>query len=497
MPRFLLSIDQGTTSTRAMVFDEQALPVGKHQIELRQYFPEAGWVEHDPEEIWQTVLTCCHEAVKKAQLSFADIAAIGITNQRETTVIWDRRTSIPIYRAIVWQDRRTHALCKAISQAGHEAMIQAKTGLLLDPYFSASKIAWLLQQIPDAQHRANQGELAFGSIDCFLLWRLTGGKSHITDATNAARTLLFNIHTQQWDNELLTIFQIPPDILPAVFDNTADFGVTHTSLFGRNIPIYAMAGDQQAALVGQACFEPGMVKSTYGTGTFLMLNTGDTAVISHNHLLTTIGYRLQGKVTYALEGSVFSAGSTIRWLRDNLRLIKNASETEAMAASLENNGGVYLIPAFTGLGAPYWLPEARASLQGLTHNTQIAHIVRAALEAIAYQTQDILAAMLADSAGHVRLTEIRVDGGMVSNNWLMQFLADILNLPVRRAMVNETTALGVAYLAGLQAGLFKSLTQVSASWQSDRCFSPVMGEEQRLMLYRDWELAVKHIIPPL
>jgi glycerol kinase len=489
MANLLLAIDQGTTSTRVMIFNEIGQAVSQYQVELKQYFPDSGWVEHDPEEIWQTTLTCCQQAVDQSNLVFNDILAIGITNQRETTIIWDRATGEVIHKAIVWQDRRTSDLCQHLHNAGHEALVQSKTGLLLDPYFSASKISWLLDTIPKARQRAEKGELAFGTIDTFLLWRLTKGASHFTDATNASRTLLYNIHTQQWDNELLKLFRIPASLLPEVLDNTGNFGLTHSSLFGHEIPILAMAGDQQAALVGQACLRPGMIKSTYGTGTFLILNTGEQVVTSKNRLLTTIAYRLHGKVTYGIEGSTFSAGSIIQWLRDKLKLLKDARESEDLAAGLPDNGGVHLIPAFTGLGAPYWQPNARASIAGITRDTDLAHIVRAGLEAVAYQTRDLLDAMIADGA--TALTEIRVDGGMVVNNWLMQFLADILQLPVERPVINETTALGVAYLAGLQAGMFSSLEQIGTLWQFNKRFEPKMEGAMADGLYRDWQSAVK------
>jgi len=501
MTHFLLAIDQGTTSTRAMIFNHLGQPISIYQLALKQYFPQPGWVEHDPEEIWQATLTCCRQAVQKANLVFNDICAIGITNQRETTIIWDKATGEPIHRAIVWQDRRTAEFCQQLSQAGYElpnespnyeSKIQLKTGLLLDPYFSASKIHWLLETIPHARERAERGELAFGTIDCFLLWRLTRGAQHITDATNAARTLLYNIHTQEWDKELLDLFKIPRSLLPQVQDNTAHFGLTHSSLFGKEIPILAMAGDQQAALVGQACFQPGMIKSTYGTGAFLILNTGQKAVASQNRLLTTIAYRLNGVTTYGIEGSIFSAGSSIQWLRDKLCLFKEAGETENLAANLQDNGGVYLVPAFTGLGAPYWAPNARGSIEGLTRDSERAHVARAALEAVAYQTRDLLDAMMADGA--IQTIDIRVDGGMVVNNWLMQFLADMLQLPVERAVVNETTALGVAYLAGLQAGVFTSLEQISKLWQCNRRFEPRMNKDRVNKLYQGWLAAVKCVL---
>ncbi len=492
MTQFLLAIDQGTTSTRVMIFDHEGRNVSKHQLELTQYFPQEGWVEHDPEEIWQATVICCREAVHKAKLSFKDIRAIGITNQRETTVVWDRKSGAPVYRAIVWQDRRTAELCQQLHAEGKEAMVQSKTGLLLDPYFSASKIAWILDNVDDARQRAEQGGLAFGTIDSFLLWRLTQGSSHATDASNAARTLLFNIHDQTWDKELLELFNIPSSLLPQVMDNTADFGFTDPTLFGEKIPIAAMAGDQQAALIGQTCLDLGMIKSTYGTGTFIILNTGDEPITSKNRLLTTIAYRLKGKVTYGVEGSIFSAGSIVQWLRDKLGLFKDAKETETLAASLPDNGGVYFVPAFTGLGAPYWNPNARASIEGITRASTIAHIVRAGLEAVAYQTRDLLDAMAAD--GVSRFTEIRVDGGMVVNNWLMQFLADILQLPVERPTINETTALGVIYLAGLQCGMFSSTEQISQLWQCERRFVPQMPKSQADQLYKNWQSAVRKVI---
>jgi glycerol kinase len=492
MSKFLLSIDQGTTSTRAIVFNDAGQPVSWHQLELQQYFPNPGWVEHDAEEIWQATVACCQQALQNAGLSAKDIEAIGITNQRETTVIWDRTTGVPIHRAIVWQDRRTTDFCQALFDAGHEPEVQYNTGLLLDPYFSASKITWLLDHVPGARAQAEKGSLAFGTIDSFLLWRLTHGARHATDVTNASRTQLFNIHTLQWDDSLLRLFNVPSSLLPEVLDNTADFGATHPSLFGHAIPIAAMAGDQQAALIGQACFQPGMVKSTYGTGAFLIVNTGVDAVISKNRLLTTIGYRIRGVTHYAIEGSIFSSGSTVQWLRDKLRLIENADQTESLAASLPDNGGVYLIPAFTGLGAPYWKPGARASIEGLTRDSQPAHIVRAALEAVAYQTRDLLNAVLADSP--MTLGAIRVDGGMVVNNWLMQFLADMLHLPVERPGIKETTALGVAFLAGLQVGVFKSLEEISELWRCERRFEPEMDAEVSQGLYQSWQQTINRVL---
>lgn len=490
MTPFLLAIDQGTTSTRAIVFNKQAELVSQHQIEFKQYFPELGWVEHDAEEIWQTVLQCCRHAVAKAGITFKDIVAIGITNQRETSVIWDKQTGKPLYNAIVWQDRRTGDYCRQLKQQGNEKIVQKKTGLLLDPYFSATKLHWLLNHIQGSRERAKKGELAFGTMDSYVLWRLTNGQSHATDITNASRTMLFNIHEQCWDKELLQLFDIPQELLPNVMDNCASFGFTDADFFGTAIPITGMAGDQQAALIGQACFEPGMVKSTYGTGTFMIVNTGEKALQSQHRLLTTVAYRLNNKTIYAMEGSIFSAGTIIKWLRDKLKIIASAQETEALAKQLNNNGGVYFVPAFTGLGAPYWDPEARGSIQGLTRDTQAAHIVRAGLEAVAYQTQDLLTAILADGA---QLNEIRVDGGMVANNWLMQFLSDILHLPVERPRVIETTALGAALLAGLGAGIF-DFDQIKKLWSCEKRFTPQMPISQREDLLQGWQTAVKKVL---
>jgi glycerol kinase len=419
------------------------------------------------------------------------VAAVGITNQRETAVVWERATGKPIYNAIVWQDRRTTALCKELVAAGHGPMVQQKTGLLIDPYFSGTELAWLMDNVPGARDAAERGELAFGTIDSFLLWRLTGGTVHATDATNASRTMLFNIHEQKWDQELLELLDIPAPLLPEVKDSAADFGATDKQLFGAALPIAGIAGDQQAALVGQAGFGPGMIKSTYGTGCFVVLNTGEQAVTSKNRLLTTLAYRLKGKPTYAIEGSIFVAGAAVQWLRDGLKLIAAAGDSQALAASLEGNRGVYLVPAFTGLGAPYWDPAARGAIFGLTRDTGIAEIVRSALEAVCYQTRDLMAAMQAD--GGTKLRALRVDGGMARNDWVMQFLADILDLPVERPVVTETTALGAAYLAGLQAGLFKSTADIARRWQRDRLFEPRMKAEQREALYAGWQAAVARV----
>ncbi len=485
----ILSIDQGTTSSRAMVFDATGKAHAMAQTEFAQHSPNDGWVEHDPEEIWSTTLDVCRQA--SAAVGVKSIAAIGITNQRETTIIWDRGTGKPVYRAIVWQDRRTAEHCDALRAAGHEDLVARKTGLLLDPYFSATKIAWILDNVDGARAKAERGDLAFGTVDCFLLWRLTGGQVHATDATNASRTMLFDIHSQSWDEELLDLFRVPRAILPEVRDCAAHFGETQAELLGRTIPVTGIAGDQQAAAVGQACFSPGMIKSTYGTGCFVLVNTGDEAVRSQNRLLTTVCYRLNGKVTYAIEGSIFIAGAAVQWLRDGLGLIQSASETEALASSLADNRGVYLVPAFTGLGAPYWDAHARGGLFGITRDTGVAEIVRATVESVCYQTRDLLQAVANDVA--TNLTALRVDGGMVANDWLMQFLADIVDLRVERPVVTETTALGAAYLAGVQAGVFESLDDVTANWRRDRSFEPTMNASERKHLVAGWSKAVSRV----
>jgi len=490
-PRFILAIDQGTTSTRAILFDLSGEPQATAQQELPQIYPADGWVEHDAEEIWRATVATVKAALQKAHATAADVAAVGITNQRETTVVWDRENGKPIHNAIVWQDRRTTAFCKELVAAGHDGAVQKKTGLLIDPYFSGTKVAWLLDNVAGARSAAEDGRLAFGTIDSFLLWRLTGGKVHATDATNASRTMLFNIHTQSWDPELLELLNLPASMLPEVKDSAAEFGATEKKLFGAALPVAGIAGDQQAALVGQAGFGPGMIKSTYGTGCFVVLNTGDAAVSSKNRLLTTLAYRLKDKPTYAIEGSIFVAGAAVQWLRDGLKLIAAAGDSQALAASIEGNHGVYLVPAFTGLGAPYWDPEARGAILGLTRDTGIAEIVRSALEAVCYQTRDLMAAMGAD--GGTKLRALRVDGGMARNEWVMQFLADILDLPVERPVVTETTALGAAYLAGLQTGVFKSVEDIAKRWQRDRLFEPRMKAEQREALYAGWRAAVARV----
>ena len=487
----ILSIDQGTTSSRAIVFDSSGKAISVAQKEFAQHYPQDGWVEHEPEEIWSTTLDVCRQAGASDDVDVKSIAAIGITNQRETTIVWDRSTGKAIYRAIVWQDRRTAEHCDSLRSAGHEELVARKTGLLLDPYFSATKIAWILDKVDGARAAAERGDLAFGTVDCFLLWRLTGGRVHATDATNASRTMLFDIHSQSWDEELLELFRVPRSMLPEVRDCAAHFGDTDAALLGRAIPITGIAGDQQAAAVGQACFSPGMIKSTYGTGCFVLVNTGDAAVLSRNRLLTTVCYRLDGKVTYALEGSIFIAGAAVQWLRDGIGLIRSASETEALATSIPDNRGVYLVPAFTGLGAPHWDAHARGGLFGITRDTGVAEITRATLESVCYQTRDLLQAVADDST--TRLAALRVDGGMVANNWLMQFLADIADLRVDRPVVTETTALGAAYLAGVQAGVFDSLDDVTANWQKDRSFEPTMAVPERDRLMAGWSKAVSRV----
>ena len=487
MKPYILSIDQGTTSSRAMLFDTDGQAVFTAQREFTQHFPRDGWVEHNAEEIWVITLGVVREALQKANAEGREIAAIGITNQRETTVVWDRNSGEPVYNAIVWQDRRTAEYCDGLRQQGHEAATTAKTGLLLDPYFSGTKVNWILENVKGARARAERGELAFGTIDSFLIWRLTAGKRHVTDATNASRTLLFNIHEQCWDSELLELMSIPASLLPEVLDCAADFGTTSQELLGAEIAIAGVAGDQQAALVGQACFEPGMIKSTYGTGCFMILNTGDQALASSNKLLTTVAYRLNGKTTYALEGSIFVAGAAVQWLRDGIGIIDSAQQTEALAASLDSNHGVYLVPAFTGLGAPHWDPDARGAIFGITRDTGAAQLVRATLESVCYQTFDLLEAKRRDGLTPIRL---RVDGGMVQNNWLCQFLADVLAIVVERPRQTETTALGAAYLAGLQVGIFSSIDDIAARWQADREFDPAMENNARNLLLADWHEAV-------
>ncbi len=491
MNKYILSIDQGTTSSRAMLFDNKGRAVYSAQQEFTQYFPEDGWVEHNPEEIWSTTLGVVSEAIAYATEKQCEIAAIGITNQRETTVVWDRKTGKPLYNAIVWQDRRTAEFCSSLRERGEESAVIAKTGLLLDPYFSGTKVNWILQHVDGALESAQKGELAFGTIDSFLIWRLTEGKHHVTDATNASRTLMFNIHQQCWDAELLNMLSVPESMLPEVLDCAADFGKTSQSLLGAEIPIAGVAGDQQAALVGQACFQPGMIKSTYGTGCFMIVNTGEQALSSNNKLLTTIGYRLNGKTTYALEGSIFVAGAAVQWLRDGIGIIQNASDTESMAASLESNTGVYMVPAFTGLGAPHWDPDARGAIFGLTRDTGPTELVRATLESVCYQSFDLLNAKRLDG---IQPTRLRIDGGMVRNNWLCDFLAGILDITVERPVQTETTALGAAFLAGLQVGIFDSLSEIASKWEAERVFTTKIPADLRGKLLADWKKAVDRVI---
>jgi glycerol kinase len=492
---FVMAIDQGTTSSRAMLFRDDISIAASAQQEFPQHFPASGWVEHEPEDIWASTLATCREAIDKAGASAADIAAIGITNQRETVVVWDATSGKAIHRAIVWQDRRTADLCTRLKADGFEPMINAKTGLIIDPYFSGTKLAWLLDNVPGARARAERGELKFGTIDCYLLWRLTGGKVHATDATNASRTLLFNIHTGDWDDELLKLLTVPRAMLPEVKDSSAHFGDTAPELFGAAIAIRGIAGDQQAATIGQACFTPGMIKSTYGTGCFALLNTGSVPVKSSNKLLTTIAYQLDGKRTYALEGSIFVAGSAVQWLRDGLGLIKHASETGPLADKADPAQSVYLVPAFVGLGAPYWNPRVRGALFGMTRNTGPAELAHAALESVCYQTYDLWAAMRADWAGaDAATTVLRVDGGMTASDWTMQRLADLLDAPVDRPMIQETTALGAAYLAGLSAGVFPEPAKFADNWRLDHRFKPAMSAAMREKKLAGWARAVRGVL---
>ncbi|WP_027350785.1 glycerol kinase GlpK [Halotalea alkalilenta] len=492
MTDHILAIDQGTTSTRAVLFDRRAKVVAMAQEELPQHFPHNGWVEHHPQDIWQSTVRTITQALRNAGKTIHSLAGIGITNQRETTMVWDARTGEPIHRAIVWQDRRTSEACKALSEAGHEELIRSRTGLLIDPYFSATKLQWLLDHVEGARERAKRGELLFGTIDSYLIWKLTGGKRHVTDATNASRTCLFDIHRQCWDDDLLELFDVPRVMLPEVLDSSGEFGWLDPQLFGASVKIAGVAGDQQAALVGQACFSPGMVKSTYGTGCFMIMNTGERAERSANRLLTTVGYRLNGVPTYAMEGSIFVAGAAVQWMRDGLKLFSDASETERLARASDAEHGVYLVPAFTGLGAPYWDPLARGAIFGLTRSTGISEIVAAGLQSVCYQTRDLQACMDDDAAS--RAQALRVDGGMVCNDWVMQFLADILDLRVDRPEVLETTALGAAYLAALELGWFSSLDEISALWRRERCFTPNMESAHREQLYAGWRDAVRRVM---
>ncbi len=487
----VLAIDQGTTSTRCIVFAREGRPVGAAQREFAQHYPADGWVEHDPEDIWRDTLAVMRGALAAARLDAAAVAAIGVANQRETTIVWDRATGEPIHRAIVWQDRRTADACRALVEAGCADLVRARTGLVIDAYFSATKIRWLLDHVPGARARAERGDLCFGTVDSFLLFRLTGGRVHATDATNAARTLLFDIRRQDWDDELLALFGVPRAMTPDVLDSSADFGSATPDVLGRPVPILGMAGDQQAAAFGQACFEPGMVKSTYGTGCFALLNTGDSPVASSNGLLTTVAHRLDGRPAYAIEGAIFIAGAAVKWLRDGLGVITHASDTDDLATRVPDSHGVYLVPAFVGLGAPHWDPHARAAIMGLTLDAGPAHIARAALEAVAYQTRDLRDAMRADWPGEPRA--LRVDGGMAANDWLCQFLADMMETPVERPRVIETTALGAAFLAGLKAGVHRDRAALADAWRCGRRFEPRMDAAQRARLYEGWLDAVRRV----
>jgi glycerol kinase len=491
--RHVLAIDQGTTSSRAILFDERLRLVATAQEEFPQHFPRSGWVEHDPDDIWSTVAATCRGAIERAGVTPADVVAIGITNQRETTLVWDRETGRPLDRAIVWQDRRTAALCAELRAEGDEPMVTERTGLLLDPYFSGTKLKWLLDAHDGARARARRGELLFGTVDSYVIWRLTGGRAHVTDVTNAARTLLYNIRTGEWDAEMCALLDVPRAMLPEVRDCAAEFGMTRADLFGREIPILGVAGDQQAATVGQACFAPGMLKSTYGTGCFAVLNTGAEAVTSRNRLLTTIAYQLDGRPTYALEGSIFIAGAVVQWLRDGLRIIRHASETHGLADAADPGQRLYLVPAFTGLGAPYWDPDCRGAIFGLTRSSGPAELARAALESVAFQTRDLVEAMRADWPAAAD-TVLRVDGGMTANDWVLQRLADILGAPVDRPIVLETTALGAAWLAGMRAGLYPGPAEFARTWALDRRFKPALDADRREEIYAGWRDAVRRTL---
>ncbi len=489
MSEFVLAIDQGTTSSRAILFDRAMKVVAVAQEEFPQHYPASGWVEHDPEDLWSTTVATCRAALDKAGIGAAQIAAIGITNQRETVVVWDKDTGKPIYNAIVWQDRRTAELCAGLRAEGHEAMVTDKTGLLLDPYFSATKLRWILDKT-GLRDRAEAGGILFGTVDSYLIWRLTGGKSHVTDATNAARTLLYDIHKGRWSSTICDLLDIPMAMLPEVRDCASDFGMSEAGLFGAGIPILGVAGDQQAATVGQACFTPGMMKSTYGTGCFALLNTGDTPVRSTNRLLTTIAYQLDGKPTYALEGSIFVAGAVVQWLRDGLKIISEAKQTQTLAESADPAQSVILVPAFVGLGAPYWNPDCRGAIYGLTRNSGPAELAKAALESVGYQTRDLMQAMQADWPGGEAQT-LRVDGGMSASDWAMQFLSDIIGAPVDRPEVLETTALGAAWLAGMKAGLYPAQAEFAKTWALERRFEPAMDEATRAKKTDAWQRAVE------
>jgi glycerol kinase len=486
--QYILALDQGTTSSRSLIFNKQGAITGVAQKEFKQIFPQPGWVEHDAEEIWSTQFGTMAEAIANAQITINQVAAIGITNQRETTVVWERSTGKPVYHAIVWQDRRTSAYCDELKAARHSQLIQEKTGLVIDAYFSGTKVKWILDNVAGARAKAEQGELAFGTIDSWLVWKLSGGSLHITDVSNASRTLLFNIHTGVWDDELLRLLTIPESMLPEVRQSSEIYGKTGNIFHGIQIPIAGIAGDQQAALFGQLCSQPGMVKNTFGTGCFMLMNTGEKAIASKNNLLTTIAWKINGKTEYALEGSVFIAGAVVQWLRDGLKIIRTSADVEQLALQVQTTDGVYIVPAFAGLGAPHWNQDARGTIFGLTRGSSNAHIARAALESIAYQTADVLKSMEADSG--ISIKELRVDGGATVNNHLMQFQCDILNCKVIRPKITETTALGAAYLAGLAVGYWKNMDDLQSQWQADKTFLPAMNDMTRAELIKGWQRAV-------
>ncbi|MFZ6655058.1 glycerol kinase GlpK [Undibacterium sp. TJN19] len=486
---YLLALDQGTSSSRSIIFNETGQLIASVQQEFRQIFPQPGWVEHDASEIWQSQLATCQQVLAKAGLQAADIAALGITNQRETTVLWDKKTGQALANAIVWQDRRTEAYCEQLRQQGHAALIQAKTGLILDPYFSATKLKWLLDHLPDARRRAQAGELAFGTVDSWLAWQLSEGKLHVTDVSNASRTMLFNIHQGQWDQELLDCFDIPAAVLPEVLPSSHIFG--ETTLFGKAIPIAGIAGDQQAALFGQACFTPGMAKNTYGTGCFMLMHTGENCPTSQNGLISTAACQTDSRTQYALEGSVFIGGAVVQWLRDGLKAIQHSPDVEELAASVPDSGGVVFVPSFTGLGAPYWVPSAKGAILGLSRGSTVAHIARAALESIAFQSTALLQAMVKDAV--FPISELRVDGGAAANNLLLQFQANLLGIPVIRPKITETTALGAAYLAGLATGIYQGIDECASLWQMDRQFLPTMSRDEAGTLMQNWEVAIGRI----
>lgn len=488
--KYIMALDQGTTSSRAILFDESGTIFHTAQQEFPQYFPKSGWVEHNPEEIWSSILSVIAGVLSEKNVSADQVEGIGITNQRETTVVWDKNTGVPVYNAIVWQSRQTAEICEELKAKGYNDLFREKTGLLIDAYFSGTKVKWILDHVEGAREKAEKGDLLFGTIDTWLIWKLTGGKVHVTDYTNASRTLMYNIHELKWDEELLDILGVPASMLPEVHPSSEVYGKTDAvHFFGQEVPIAGVAGDQQAALFGQACFEKGMVKNTYGTGCFMLMNTGETAVKSENGLLTTIAWGVDGKVTYALEGSIFVAGSAIQWLRDGLRMFRTAAESERYAEKVDSTEGVYVVPAFVGLGTPYWDSDVRGAVFGLTRGTQKEHFIRATLESLAYQTKDVLDAMEADSG--ISLKTLRVDGGAVANNFLMQFQSDLLNVPVERPSVSETTALGAAYLAGLAVGFWESTEAIAKHWNLDKHFNPEMEEDKREVLYTGWQKAVR------